>query len=45
MNHALDYNLFLYADDSCLVYQQKDVKEIEENLIKNFSRCLLLVCR
>ena len=32
----VDCDLFLYADDSCLVYQHKDVKEIERNLNKNF---------
>ena len=37
MNQAADCDLFLYADDSCLVYQHKDVKEIEGNLNKNFS--------
>ena len=34
---AVDCDLFLYADDSCLLYQHKDVKEMERNL--NF-RCL-----
>ena len=29
--------LFLYADDSCLVYQHNDVSKIEQNLNKNFS--------
>ena len=37
---AVDCDLFLYADDSCLVYQHKDVKEIERNLNKIFFRCL-----
>ena len=37
MKQAADCDLFLYADDSCLVYQHKDVKEIERNLNKNFS--------
>ena len=37
---AVDCDLFLYADDSCLVYQYKDVKEIERNLNKFFFRCL-----
>ena len=27
----------LYADDSCLVYQHKNVSKIEQNLNKNFS--------
>ena len=36
MKQAVDCDLFLSADDSCLVYQHKDVKEIEKNLNKNF---------
>ena len=30
MSQAVKSNLFLYADDSCLVFQGKDVIEIEE---------------
>ena len=37
MKQAADCDLFLYADDSCLVYQHKVVKEIERNLNKIFS--------
>ena len=37
MKQAVDCDLFLYADNSCLVYQHRDVKEIERNLNKNFS--------
>ena len=37
MKQAVDCDLFLYADDCCLVYQPKDMKEIERNLNKNFS--------
>ena len=37
MKQAVDCDLFLYADDSCLVYQHKDVKEIERILNKNVS--------
>ena len=37
MKQAVDCDLFLYADDSCLVYQHQDVKEIERKLNKNFS--------
>ena len=37
MKQAVDCDVFLYADDSCLVYQHKDVKEIERNLNENFS--------
>ena len=36
MKQAVDCDLFLYADDSFLVYQHKDVTEIERNLNKNF---------
>ena len=37
MKQEVECDLFLYADDSCLVYQHKDVKEIERKLNKNFS--------
>ena len=30
-------NLFLYADDSCLMYQHRDVEEIEKQLNKDFE--------
>ena len=37
MKQAVDCDLFLYADDSCLFYQHKDMREIERNPNKNFS--------
>ena len=37
MKQAVDCDLFQYADDSSLIYQHKDVKEIERNLNKKFS--------
>ena len=37
MPQALSCDLLLYADDSCLIYQHKDVKEIDKMLNKNFS--------
>ena len=37
MPQALSCDLLLYADDSCLIYQHKDVKEIENILNINFS--------
>ena len=37
MPQALSCDLMLYADDSCLIYQHKDVNEIEKILNKNFS--------
>ena len=39
MKQAVDCDLFLCADDSCLVYQHKDVKEIERNLNNNSDVC------
>ncbi len=37
MPNALSCELMLYADDSCLIYQHKDVNEIEKILNRNFS--------
>ena len=37
MKQAVGCDLFLYADDSCLVYQHKSVSKVEQNLNKNFS--------
>ena len=37
MFQALDCELFLYADGSCLVYQHRDVKVIDTRLNKIFS--------
>ena len=37
MPQAVSCDLFLYADDSCLVYQDKDIKEIERRLNTDFS--------
>ena len=31
MTQAVKSNLFLYADDSCLMYQHKDTVKIEKN--------------
>ena len=31
------YDLLLYADDSCLMFQDRDVKEIEKVLNQKFS--------
>ena len=36
MPQAVDCELFLYADDSCLVYQHRDGKAIETKLNNNF---------
>ena len=37
MPHAVDCDLFLYADDTCLLFQHKDLERIKEELTKNFS--------
>ena len=37
MPQAVKSNLFLYADDSCLMYQHRDVNEIEKQLNNNFK--------
>ena len=37
MQQAVKLNLFLYVDDSCLVFQGKDVIEIEKQLNINFT--------
>ena len=37
MSQAVKYNLFLYADDTCLVCQHKDINEIEKQLNKDFE--------
>ena len=37
MPQAVGYELLLYADDTCLIFQHKDFTEIESALNKNFS--------
>ena len=37
MSQAVKCNLFLYADDICLVCQHKGINEIEKQLNKNFE--------
>ena len=44
MSQAVKCNLFLYAHDTCLVCQHKDINEIEKQLDKDFeSNCDWLV--
>ena len=38
MEQAVTCELLLYADDSCLLFQHKEVNEIERVLTENFSR-------
>ena len=40
MPQAVKCELLLYADDTCLIFQNNDIKEIEIQLNKNFS----LIC-
>ena len=37
MPQAVKCELLLYADDTCLIFQHKDIKEIENQLNQNFS--------
>ena len=37
MPQSVEYDLFLYADDSCLVFQNKDPDKIEQQLNKGFA--------
>ena len=37
MPQTLIPNLFLYANDSCLVYQYRDAEEIEKQLKQDFE--------
>ena len=40
MSQAVKCHLFLYADDSCLVYQHKDINETEKQLNVDFcNKC------
>ena len=36
MPQAVDCDLFLYVDDTCLLYQHKDLNRINKKLTKNF---------
>ena len=37
MSQAVECDLYLYADDSCLLFQHKSVTEIKKELTKDFS--------
>ena len=37
MSQAVKWNVYLYADDTCLVCQHKDINEIEKQLNKDFE--------
>ena len=36
-SQALECDLYLYADDSCLLFQHKNVTEIKKQLTKDFN--------
>ena len=35
MPHTVDRDLFLYVDDTCLLHQHEDLKQINKELTKN----------
>ena len=37
MSQPVECDLYLYADDSCLLFQHKNVTEIKKRLTKDFS--------
>ena len=37
MPQAVNYDLFLYANDTCLLFQHKDLERLKKELTKNFS--------
>ena len=37
MSQAVDNEFLLYADDTCLAFQHRDIKTIEEHLNQDFS--------
>ena len=40
MPQAIDCELLLYADDTCLIFQHKDITKIEAALNKKFQYAL-----
>ena len=40
MKQAVNCDIFLYADDSCLAYQHNEISKIGPNLSKNFLNIL-----
>ena len=39
MPRAVGCDLFLYADNTCLLFQHKDLEQIKDELTKNFYIC------
>ena len=40
MPQVVDYELLLYADETCLIFQHKDITEIESTLKKKCKYAL-----
>ena len=40
MTQAVVSDLLLYADDTCLVFQHKNVNDIEKQLLRFFQVCV-----
>ena len=45
MSQAVECDLYLYADDSCLLFQHKNVTEIKKTVNQRLQQYLWLVCR
>ena len=46
MSQAVKCNIFIYADDTCLVCQHNDINEIEKQLNKDLIlKGFVTVCR
>ena len=45
ITQAVDTELLLYADDTCLVFQQRNIKTIEEHINRDFTSKLKLLYR
>ena len=45
MPQAVNSNLFLYADDSCLMFQHKEVEEIDRVLNSDFEDQINSLCK
>ena len=45
MSQAVKCDLYLYADDSCLLFQNKNVTEIKKKNNQRLQQDLSLVCR
>ena len=44
MPQAVNSELLLYADDTCLIYMGNDTETIEEQLNRDFDLCEWFIC-